>query len=69
MTGAAVKRALWCRWFHRYRWRHGKRPQAVVSTDPGTGQSLRMTAGPGRTLCDACADRDYGRALKQWLAS
>ena len=37
----------------------------------GMTGALRLTAGPGRTCCDACADiADYGnRAYRRWLAS
>jgi hypothetical protein len=64
---AALKRALWCRWFHRYRWRRGEKPASVTSS--AGGQSLRFSAGPGRSCCDACAGHNYGRAYRRWLAS
>ena len=65
----ALKRALWCRWFHR--WRMPRRAAApVVSRDP-SGQALRLTAGPRRSLCGACEGRDDygGRAYRRWCAS
>ena len=31
------------------------------------GQALRLSAGPTRTSCDACADKNYGRAHRRWL--
>ena len=65
---AALKRALWCRWFHR--WRMPRRPApAVTSSVPGSSGALRLSAGPARTSCDACHDTDYGRAMRKWLAS
>jgi hypothetical protein len=64
-----LKRALWCRWFHR--WRMDRRPAPpVTSTYPGAGASLRMTAGPHRSFCDACEDVNYySRAARRWEAS
>jgi hypothetical protein len=41
----AVKRALWCRWFHRWH------PTLWYGPHPG---------GQARTVCWACEDRDYG---------
>ena len=43
----------------------------VTSTVPGSPGALRLSAGPGRTYCDACADRDNygGRAYRRWCAS
>ncbi len=70
MMAAMIKRALYCRWFHR--WRMPRRVAApVVSRDPsGSGQALVLSAGPHRNYCDACADTDYGsRAYKRWCAS
>lgn len=66
----SVKVALWCRWFHRWRW--PKAPQRVVSTYPGAGRSLAMTAGPGRDYCWACEDEpkiEMTRRYREWLAS
>ena len=62
-----LKRALWCRWFHRWHWPRGGKPPSVTSAIGG--QALRLSAGPGRSCCDACRDFDYGRALRRWLAS
>ena len=63
-----LKRALWCRWFHR--WHMPRRPAAAVtSRDPAGSAALRLSAGPGRTYCDACDGFDYGRAYQRWLAS
>lgn len=66
---AALKRALWCRWFHRYRM---PRTQAapVTSSIPGQPGALRLTAEPSRSLCDACEHHDYAsRAARRWLTS
>jgi hypothetical protein len=62
-----VKRALWCRWFHRWHWPRGEHPASVTSA--AGGQALRLSAGPARTFCDACEDTGYGRAYQKWLAS
>jgi hypothetical protein len=62
----ALKRALWCRWFHRWR---RSRPSSVTSRDPSAGASLTLTAGFGRDFCRACENTDYGRAYRRWLAS
>lgn len=63
-----LKRALWCRWFHR--WRMARRPvSSVTSSIPGQPGALRLTAGPHRTSCDACDGHNYGRAYQKWLAS
>jgi hypothetical protein len=71
MAGAVnprLKRALWCRWFHRWRWPSGGKPSSVTSAIGG--QALVLTAGPGRTCCDACRDTEpMTRAYRQWLAS
>jgi hypothetical protein len=63
-----LKRALWCRWFHRYRMPRHPAP-AVTSRDPAGSASLTLSAGPSRTSCDACQDTSYGRAMRKWLAS
>ena len=64
----AVKRALWCRWFHRWRMPRHIAP-AVTSRDPAGSASLTLSAGPHRNCCDACDDFDYGRAYRRWLAT
>ena len=66
MSGA-LKRVLWCRWFHRYRM--PRRPSVpVTSSVPGGTGVLRMTAGPRRACCGACRDTDYAsRAARRWL--
>ncbi len=66
--GPRLKRALWCRWFHRYRMPRRPAP-AVVSSVPGNSGALRLSAGPHRNCCDACDDFGYGRAYRKWLAS
>ena len=34
MTGS-LKRALWCRWFHRWHWPRGEKPSSVTSAIGG----------------------------------
>lgn len=65
----ALKRALWCRWFHR--WHMPRRPESVTSADPsGSGAYLVLTGGPHRDFCDACADAaPRSRAYDRWCAS
>ncbi len=64
-----LKRALWCRWFHRYRMPKPQ-PSPVTSSVPGQPGALRFTAGPGRDFCDACEHHDYAtRAARRWLTS
>ena len=68
---ARIKRALWCRWFHR-----AHMPRKVQSRDfhplsGVAGASLRMTAGPGRTFCWACENESSAyasRAARRWEA-
>jgi hypothetical protein len=63
-----IKRALWCRWFHR--WHMPRYPAPAVSgRDPAGSSSFTLSAGPHRSCCDACRDFDYGRAHRRWLAS
>jgi hypothetical protein len=65
-----LKRALWCRWFHRWHMpRHPAPP--VVSRDPSeSGQTLRLSAGPHRNCCDACTGEPFeNRTYRKWLAS
>ena len=65
----ALKRALWCRWFHR--WHMPRRPESVTSLDPdGSGAALVLTGGPHRNCCDACEDAaPRSRAYDRWCAS
>ena len=63
-----LKRALWCRWFHRWHMPRYPAP-AVTSRDPAGSASFTLSAGPHRSCCDACLDFDYGRAHRRWLAS
>jgi hypothetical protein len=66
MSNGAVKRALWCRWFHRWRMRRHV-PDPVVSSVPGQPGALAMTAGPHRNFCGACEDHPYAsRAARRW---
>jgi hypothetical protein len=62
----ALKRLLWCRWFHR--WRRSS-PSSVTNRDPSTGAGLTLAAGPARVCCGACENVNYGRAYREWLAS
>jgi len=69
VVSAAVKRALWCRWFHRFRMpRH---PGPPVLTPGPEGGMLVLHAGPHRASCGACHGReDYqSRAVRRWSAS
>lgn len=65
----ALKRALWCRWFHRYR-RHVH--DRIISEDP-SGSGVAFIIGGvsfGRTFCDACEDAPpRSRAYDRWCAS
>ena len=65
-TMTALKRALWCRWWHRYRWqRTGKTTTARLD-----GLALVLTAGPHRNCCWACENHPpMSRAYRKWLAS
>ena len=51
----ALKRSLWCRWFHRYRMSCPV-PEAVTTVSPDGREAIRMSAGPGRSCCFACSD-------------
>ena len=64
----SLKRALWCRWFRRWRMPRDPAP-AVVSREPGGSASLRLSAGPSRNFCAACESYDYGRCYRRWLTS
>lgn len=57
-VGGQLKRALWCRWFHRWRRDLGSVP---FQTTTGTAPWI-MVIGPTfrRTSCGACEDFDYG---------
>ena len=70
VVSAAVKRALWCRWFHRYRMPRRPEPPVLTPARDGGGGMLVMHAGPSRTCCDACEGREYeSRAARRWSAS
>ena len=60
----ALKRALWCRWFHR--WHRAPIPPPPPGTPP---TAAIITSRFERRDCRACEDTDYGRAYGRRYAS
>ena len=60
----ALKRALWCRWFHRWH------RVPIPVPPPGTPSTAAIiTSCFERRDCTACEDAGYGRAYARRLAS